>query len=173
MNCTDTQTRLKGFLSGKLEGSESRDVRLHLASCARCASVLNDVDRVEVLPAIDETVELSESFHDRFLSRLEAHRTRQAGARRDSNLWWNRLSRWSMPRRLAAAGAVAAVLFLGIYWSVFRVNEDLDPLPADITIAENLPLLKDMKVIENLDLLEDFDSIEALGAGSKSATAVH
>jgi hypothetical protein len=64
-------------------------------------------------------------------------------------------------------------LFLGIYWAGFRVNEDLDPPPADITIAENLPLLRDMKVIENLDLLEDFESIQALEAGSKTATAVH
>jgi hypothetical protein len=173
MNCADTQTRLKVFLSGKLEGTESRNVRLHLAACPRCASVLNPVDRVEILPAIDETVELSESFHDRFLSRLEAHRARQVGARHDSDFWWNRLFQWSMPRRLVAAGSLAAVLFLGVYWAVFRVNEDLDALPADITIAENLPLLRDMKVIENLDLLEDFESIQELGAGSKSATAVH
>jgi len=173
MNCADTQTRLKVFLSGKLEGTEARNVRLHLASCPRCASVLNPVDRVEILPAIDETVELSENFHDRFLSRLEAHRTRQVGARHDSDFWWNRLFQWSMPRRLAVAGSLAAVLFLGVYWAVFRVNEDLDALPADITIAENLPLLRDMKVIENLDLLEDFESIQELGAGSKPATAVH
>jgi hypothetical protein len=173
MNCADAQARLKVFLSGKLEGNESRNVRLHLASCVRCASVLNSVDRIEILPAIDEDVEPSEGFHDRFLSRLEAHRARQAGIRRDSYFRWYRLSEWRMPRRLAATASLAAVLFLGIYLTFFRVEEDPGSLPSDITIAENLQLLKDMKVIENLELLEDFESIQALGSGSHAATAVH
>jgi Putative zinc-finger len=172
MNCADTQTRLKVFLSGKLQGTESRNVRLHLASCARCASVLNSVDRIEILPAIDGNIEPSDGFHNRFLSRLEAHRAKQVGTLHDLCFWWNRLFAWSRPGRLAAAGSLAAVLFLGIYLAFFRVKEDPGPLPTDITIAENLPLLRDMKVIENLDLLEDFESIQALGAGSKPGTTV-
>jgi hypothetical protein len=173
MNCSETQTRLKFFLSGTLEGTESRNVRLHLASCVRCASVLNPLDRVEILPVIDENIELSEDFHDRFLSRLETHRTKRAAGRRDSSFWWNRLAQWSMPRRLAAGGSLAAVLFLGCYLAFFGAREAPGPVPPDITITENLQLLKDMEVIENIDLLEDFESIQALPAGNQPAPTVH
>ena len=173
MNCAETQTRLKLFLSGTLEGTESRNVRLHLAACVRCASVLNPTDRVEILPVIDESIELSEEFHDRFLARLQSHRANQAEGRRNSSLWWNRLAQWSMPRRLAAGGSLAAVLLLGCYLAFFGAREKPGPVPSDITIVENLQLLKDMKVIENIDLLEDFESIQALPAGHQPAPTVH
>ncbi|PYV13342.1 MAG: hypothetical protein DMG07_14795 [Acidobacteria bacterium] len=159
MSCQTTQSRLEAFLSGRLSGEESRSVRLHLASCRSCAQGLGPVDRIEILAASDAEVEPSADFAARFRARLESHRAQAARPR------WSVFSGWSLPRQLAAAGALAGFLALGVYLGVYRLNRP-GPAAADIAIAENLPLLRDMKVIENLDLLEDFDAIQGLQPAS-------
>ncbi len=163
MNCAEIQKELELFLSGKLSGEGAEFIRSHLASCRQCASRLSIPDRIEALVALDETVEPSDGFVARFRARLESHRLRQEQDRTTHSGWWGRLLGLSLPKQLAAAGAVAGLLALGIYFGILRTYP---PAPAatvtEINIAENLPLLEDMAVISNLDLLEDFDAIQNL-----------
>ncbi|MDM7995203.1 MAG: anti-sigma factor [Acidobacteriota bacterium] len=147
MNCDELKRVMADFLNGNLSGEESREVRRHLASCRACASNLDATDKVEILPALDEEIEPSPDFAERFYSRLQEPR---------------RTSPWRNPIALAAAAAIvllAASLFFGRYYR--GMTEAPDTLN-DIALAENLPLLEDRAVLENLELLENFDAIEKL-----------
>ena len=124
------------------------------------------------MPSLDEQIEPSSDLAARFHARLENHRLRAAplAAPPRPGGWWKRFLALGVPRQLAAAGALAAVLVLGVYLSMHRVDDPLPPsMTSEIPIAENLPLLQDMAVIQNLDLLEDFDAIRNLSAGSATA----
>ena len=172
MSCETTRRQLEAFLSGKLAGEESRGVRRHLASCNSCAGSLSPLDRVEVLAAADPEIEPSADLAARFRTRLEAHRAR-SGRSVDVRSLWSRLLEWTLPRQLAAAGALAGFLALGLYVGIHRPDQPAaGPAAGDISIAENLPLLRDLKVIENLDLLEDFDAIESLSRGGVTPSTV-
>ena len=172
MSCTEVQTFLKRFLSGKLGGAEARHIREHLASCPRCASALIGEDRIELLPALDEEIEPSEDFRGRFMARLETHRAEAARGPAE-NSRRALFGYWTLSNRLAAAGALAAVLAFGIYLGLYQSPQNLpDRNPGDIAIAENLPLLQDMKVIEYLEFLEDFDAIQNLSDGGKAPSSV-
>ena len=165
MTCRETQAQLEAFLKGKLSGDSSRNVRRHLASCKSCAALLSPADLVELLPVLDETVQPSAGLQVRFHARVEAHRRRQPQETRRTLPGFNVLA-WSWPARLTAAGALATVLFAaGIVFQIRSYRPYATaPTDAEITIADNLPLLQDLRVIENLEMLEDFDSIENLSA---------
>jgi anti-sigma factor RsiW len=153
---------LEAFMNGMLSGDESRAVRLHLASCVRCTSNLSLSQRIEILPALDESIELSEDFASRFDARLQERRGHQAFSKQQDP-WWRRISGWRRPWPLAAAGVLVALVAVGIFLG--RHPGDTTDQPVyfnDIAIAESLPLLKDMAVITNLDFLEGFDMIENL-----------
>ena len=91
-----------------------------------------------------------------------------------SSPWWRLFLNWNLGRQLAAAGALAAVVFTVVYLGKYRTPDPAPPpiVMNDIAIAENLSLLQDMRVIENLDLLEDFDSIQNLNATSPPGSTV-
>ena len=153
MNCEQAQERLEHMAVGKLGGEDARAVRMHLASCAACSARLTPSQWVEILPAIDETIEPSADFAQQFYAKLRAR----------PKPWWRRIAGGSWTRPFAAAGAMAAVLLAGIVvirYPDFRQDRASDL--NDFRIAENLLLLEDMAVVSNLDLLEDFDTIENL-----------
>jgi hypothetical protein len=153
MNCEQARELLERIALGTLSGKDARAVRRHYASCAACAAVLTPSQWVEVLPAIDETVEPSEDFAQKFYSRL----------RDRPKPWWRRAAARPWGRPLAVAGAMAAVALAGILiirYPGFRNDPAADL--NDSSIVENLPLLEDLAVVSNLDLLEDFDTIDNL-----------
>ena len=146
MNCEELKGVLNAFLNGRLSGEASRSVRRHFASCAACASLLSAADRIEILPALDDSIDPSGTFAARFHSRLHIQQRKPV---------------WKYPWTLASAAAL--ILGVGIFLSQYlnrtaTVPENQNDLP----IAENLPLLEDMAVIQHLDLLENFDAIENL-----------
>jgi hypothetical protein len=153
MNCEQAQELLEHITIGKLTGEDARAVRMHLASCAACSARLTPSQWVEILPAIDDTIDPSEDFAQRFYERLRVR----------PRSWWRRIAGGSLIRPFAVAGAMAAVLLAGILvirYPGFRQDRVADL--NDFRIAESLPLLEDMAVVSNLDLLEDFDTIENL-----------
>ena len=153
MKCEEAREKFQQVLGGDLSGSEARAVREHYASCAECCANLASADWVEVMPAMDETLEPSGDFAARFRAKLSAR----------PKPWWKRVWEWGSTRQLVAAGALASVILTGIF--VLRqqdAGQDRAPDLNDIQVAQNLPLLQDMAVVNNLDLLEDFDTIENL-----------
>jgi len=162
MNCKQINDVLEQFLRGELSGAEARSVRTHLASCPACACGLTSAERMELLPALDEEIEPSDGFAARFRAKLEERRQPDGGSQAVHS-WRARIGRWGLPRRLAAAGALAALIAAGVFWGL-HPNGTLNPsvTDSDLLIADRLPLLEDMAVIKNLDFLEDFDTIEKL-----------
>jgi hypothetical protein len=147
MNCDELKGVLVDFLNGNLSSDKSRAVRMHLASCAGCASLLDPVDRMELLPVLDTDIEPSADFAARFRARLCEPRKRAF---------------WGFSWKLTAAAAFA-LLAVGLYLGQYRIKTtEFADNPKDLAIAEDLPLLQDMAVISNLDLLENFDAIENL-----------
>jgi hypothetical protein len=158
MNCEQIQKFMGAFTDGTLNAEVSREVRAHLASCASCASVLSPVDRMELLPALDDEIEPSENFAARFHARIQERRCRPIP-------WWKAVLMWGRPWNLAASGVLAAILIAGVFWGGYlRETRNMPDDVNEISIAEHLPLLQDMAVINNLDLLENFDAIESMTA---------
>lgn len=159
MNCEQIYKVIDAFLSGGMSGEESRAVRLHLASCASCASRLSPVERTEILPALDATIEPSEDFAARFREKLRQRKTANAPGfsareRRPSFSW-----SWV----LGEAGALAAILVAGVFLARNPIDTSVPgDYVKDLTVARDLQLLEDMAVINNLDLLENFDAMEQM-----------
>jgi hypothetical protein len=66
------------------------------------------------------------------------------------------------PWQLAVAGALAALIAVGILVRKSGDGSGLPDNPSDFIIAEELSLFEDLPVINNLDLLENFDAIEKM-----------
>ena len=163
MNCQQTQDLMKPFLDGTLDRNTSQRLRGHLAICRECASRLDPVDLMEILPVLDESLEPSENFTARFYAELETRRNRNSAPDRlpVSGRKQSWLPRWSW--RLAAASVLTVVVATGLY---IRQSEYRTPDSAavfyDFEITENLPLLKDMALISNMEFFENLDAIENL-----------
>jgi anti-sigma factor RsiW len=159
MNCEQIREMLDAFVNGRMSGDESRAVRLHLASCAACASRLSPAERIEILPALDDEIEPSEDFAAGFQQELRRRKMESSSAKERAgglSFFWRR------PWQLTAVGALTALLMAGIFLrhsgDGLNVSDNLN----DFSVAENLSLLQDMPVINNLDFLENFETIEKI-----------
>jgi len=160
MNCQEFQKSLEQIGNGEVCLKDSAAFRLHLNSCAGCASRLSASDWVEFWPAFEDSIEPSEDFAARFHARL---RERQHSKRRAGLSWWSSFMAMGWPKQLLAAGSVAALIATGIFLAKYGSSyADRSVAYGEFLVAENLPLLQDMAVINNLDMLEDFDTIENL-----------
>jgi hypothetical protein len=171
MNCEQVREVLDAFVNGRKSGEESRAVRLHLASCAACASSLSPSERIEILPALDDEIEPSEDYAARFHAKLQNQKMGMlpvyAKEKRRASPFW--LSAWGRPWQLAALGALAMLLVAGVFLRRPGGTSNEPDNLNDLAIAENLHLLQDMAVINNLDLLENFDTIEKLAPALESS----
>jgi anti-sigma factor RsiW len=159
MNCEQIREVLDAFVNGRMSGDESRAVRLHLASCAACASRLSPAERVEILPALDDEIVPSEDFAARFHAKLQRRKMESSSAKERSgglSFFWRR------PWQLAAVGTLAALLMAGIFLPHSGDGLNVPDTVNDFSVAENLSLLQDMPVLNNLDFLENFETIEKI-----------
>jgi anti-sigma factor RsiW len=159
MNCEQIREVLNAFVNGRMSGDESRAVRLHLASCAACASRLSPAERVEILPALDDEIEPSEDLAARFHGKLQQRKMETSYTKERSG---GLSFLWRRPWQIAAVGTLAALLMAGIFLRHSGDGLNVPDPMNDFSIAENLSLLQDMPVINNLDFLENFETIEKI-----------
>lgn len=159
MNCEQIREVLNVFVNGGMSGDESRAVRRHLASCAACASRLSPIERVEILPALDDEIEPSEDFAARFQGELQRRKKESSFAKERSGglPFFGR-----RPWQLGAVGTLAALLMAGIFLRHSGDGLNVPDTISDFSVAENLSLLQDMPVVNNLDFLENFETIEKI-----------
>lgn len=161
MKCERVLEELDAFLNGRMSGEESRAIRRHLASCAACASRLRPLDRIEILPALDEEIEPAENFAARFQCKLRHGKEESAAVCATERAGWlSFLCR--RPWQLTAASVLAALVVAGIFLRHSGDGLNLSENWSDLPVAENLSLFQDMPVIHNLDFLENFEAIETL-----------
>jgi anti-sigma factor RsiW len=142
------ETRLLGYIDGRLKEKEQREMEKHLAACPACTLRVNEFRSVSSL--LDELpqIEPSAAFDVRVRARIAAEPVKQN--------WWSWLG--AAPRVLVAA----SILLLATVWVGHR--------PADSTNMANFnggdeTLVmqdQDLSVLENYDVLANFEPLTEL-----------
>lgn len=137
MSCKRMESKILGYVDGRLKEGEQLEVEKHLGNCAACRLRVNEFRAVngllEELPAIEP----SAAFDLRVHARVAAEPVKQS--------WWA----WFTPSpRVAFA---AAILLLASVWVGTHSYNNPPPLPPE-----------DTAVLENLDVLSNFDVLTEL-----------
>jgi anti-sigma factor RsiW len=137
MSCSRMESKILGYIDGRLKEGERREVEKHLAGCAVCRLRVNEFRAVSGL--LDElpVIEPSPEFDLRVHARVAAE-----PVKRD---WW---AAFLPAPRVAFA---AAMLLLASVW-IGRYSN-----PSQPQIAQ-----EDIPVLENYDVISNFDPLTEL-----------
>lgn len=141
MSCSRMESKILGYVDGRLKESERLEMEKHLATCAACRVRVNEFRAVNVL--LDElpVIEPSAAFDIRMQARVAAEPAKQS--------WWA----WFAPSpRVALA---ATILLLATVWIGSRRDNSLSAADID-KINQN------MTVLENYDVISDFAPLSEL-----------
>jgi anti-sigma factor RsiW len=148
MSCEKMESRILGYVDGRLKESERLDAEKHLASCPPCGMRVEEFRAVSGL--LDElpVIEPSPEFDARVRALVAAEPVKQ-------NWWaWLRVS----PRvAFAAAMLLLAALGMGFY------PRQLDPpLPWNNPVVADEQMMQDLPVLEDHDVLSNFEPLKEL-----------
>jgi anti-sigma factor RsiW len=141
------ETRLLGYIDGRLKEKEQREMAKHLAECPACTVRVNEFRSVSSL--LDELpqIEPSAAFDVRVRARIAAEPVKQN--------WWSWLG--AAPRVLVAA----SMLLLATVWVGHRPSDSTNV--ASSTGDETLIMQdQDLPVLENYDVLANFEPLTEL-----------
>lgn len=120
-DCKKTQPLLSEYVDGTLSGDDAWSVKLHLASCAVCSQVADEISATASLLRGLPRLDTSDAFEDALARRL----ANQVLQPRPMTLLDRFRDRFTLPqitvRRtavLTTAGAVAAIVPFGIFFAV-------------------------------------------------------
>jgi len=138
------ESKILGYVDGRLNESERVQMEKHLATCAPCQLRVNEFRAVTSL--LDElpVIEPSAAFDPRVHARVAAEPAKQS--------WWA----WFAPSpRVAFA---ASMLLLATLWIGYKTQPVLpwvDQKEADMQMLQDMPVLEDHDVISNFEPLKD------------------
>ena len=144
MSCTRMESKILGYVDGRLKESERLEMEKHLAACAPCQLRVNEFRAVSGF--LDELpqIEPSPAFDVRVRARVAAEPVKQG--------WWA----WFTPSpRVAFA---ASLLLLATVWVGYESKTAMpfdNPKEADAQMMQEIPTLDDEDVISNFDPLKD------------------
>jgi len=147
MSCERMESKILGYVDGRLKESERPDVEKHLAACAPCRVRVAEFRAVSDL--LDElpVIEPSAAFDARIHALVSAEPVKQN--------WWAWLN---FSPRVAFA---ASMLLLATVWLGFYSQAPGPQLPwndskeADVQMMEDLPVLEDHDVLQNFEALKN------------------
>jgi anti-sigma factor RsiW len=142
MSCTRMESKILGYVDGRLKESERLEMEKHLSTCGACQLRVNEFRAVASL--LDEVpqIEPSPAFDVRVRARVAAEPVKQG--------WWA----WFTPSpRVAFA---ASLLLLATVWVGSR------PTDRTLTAADEAQINQDLPVLENYDVLSDFGALTDL-----------
>jgi anti-sigma factor RsiW len=142
MSCTRMESKILGYVDGRLKESERLEMEKHLSTCGACQLRVNEFRAVTSL--LDEVpqIEPSAAFDVRVRARVAAEPVKQG--------WWA----WFTPSpRVAFA---ASLLLLATVWLGSR------PTDRTLTAADEAQINQDLPVLENYDVLSDFGALTDL-----------
>jgi len=141
------ESRILGYVGGRLKESERLEVEKHLAECAPCCLRVNEFSAVAGL--LDELplIEPSPEFDTRVHARVAAEPQPKAS-------WWEWMR---VSPRIAFA---ASMLLLMALWLGYRTGTPIAPsIPNDDqAMMQDLPVLEDHDVLQNFEPLRDLPS---------------
>jgi anti-sigma factor RsiW len=140
------ESRILGYLDGRLKDSERTEVEKHLAACAACRLRANEFRSVNDLLGELPMVEPSPAFDVRVRARVAAEPVKRG--------WWA----WMRPSpRIAFA---ASMLLLAMLWIGYR-TQPVAPLPINPEEAD-ASMMQDISVMEDHDTLANFEPLKEL-----------
>jgi len=148
MSCTRMETRLFGYIDGRLKEKEQREMEKHLAACPTCMVRVNEFRSVSSL--LDELpqIEPSAAFDVRVRARIAAEPVKQD--------WWSWLG--AAPRVLVAA----SMLLLATVWVGHRPSENANMANSNGGDEAQIMQDQDLPVLENYDVLANFEPLTEL-----------
>ncbi len=163
MSCARMETRILGYVDGRLKEGEQRDVEKHLAGCAACTVRVNEFRSVSSL--LDELpmIEPSAAFDVRLQARIAAEPAKKN--------WWAWLE--AAPRVLVAA----SMLLIATVWVGHHPADRTDVASNQSTSANansnggdetQIMQDQDLPVLENYDVLANFEPLSELSQADQS-----
>src|SRR5882724_1571416 len=114
MSCTNMESRILGYVDGRLKDSERVEMEKHLAACTACKVRVQEFRSVSALLDEMPMVEPSPAFDVRVRARMAAEPVRQS--------WWA----WMRPSpRIAFA---ASMLLLAMLWVRYDAHPPTLPI---------------------------------------------
>ena len=146
MSCERMESRIFGYLDGRLKGSEKLEVEKHLAKCAPCRMRVEEFRAVSGLLEELPVIEPSPEFDMRVHALVAAEPVKQS--------WWAWLH---LPPRVAFAASLLllAAIWLGHYRQPQVQSPWNDPVVADEQMMQDLPVLEDHDVLSNFEPLKE------------------
>ncbi len=142
MSCARMESKILGYVDGRLKESERLEMEKHLSACEACQLRVNEFRAVAGF--LDELPEIepSPAFDVRVRARVAAEPVKQG--------WWA----WFTPSpRVVFA---ASLLLLATVWIGSRPTDRTLSAADEAQINQNLP------VLENYDVLSDFGALTDL-----------
>ena len=152
--CPAHEEDLVLFHYGDLAGAERAAVQTHVATCAGCATYLNEL--ATLLPLTVKTDDPPQEFWLNYNRELR-HKIDDAAEKPG---WRSALSLILRPRLITSLGAAAVIVMaltftLGRnYWTTRDNAGDDDEVAVALPVAENLDFYSAMDVLDDLDVLE-------------------
>jgi anti-sigma factor RsiW len=142
------ETRLLGYIDGRLKEKELREMEKHLAACPACTVRVNEFRSVSSL--LDELpqIEPSAAFDVRVRARITAEPVKQD--------WWSWLG--AAPRVLVAA----SILLLATVWVGHRPVDSTNMASSNSSDETQILQDQDLPVLENYDVLANFEPLTEL-----------
>ena len=142
------ESRLLGYVDGRLKEKEQREMEKHLATCLACTVRVNEFRSVSSL--LDELpqIEPSPAFDVRVRARIAAEPVKQD--------WWSWLG--AAPRVLVAA----SMLLLATVWVGHRPADSTNIASSDVGDETQIMQDQDLPVLENYDVLANFEPLTEL-----------
>jgi anti-sigma factor ChrR (cupin superfamily) len=142
------ETRLLGYIDGRLKESEQREMEKHLAACPACTVRVNEFRSVSSL--LDELaqIEPSAAFDVRVRARIAAEPVKQD--------WWAWLG--AAPRVLVAA----SMLMAATVWVGHRPADNTNMANSNGGDETQIMQDQDLPVLENYDVLANFEALTEL-----------
>jgi anti-sigma factor RsiW len=149
MSCQKMESRILGYVDGRLQDSERVEVEKHLASCGQCTLRMNEFRAVSDLLGELPMIEPSEAFDTRVHALVAAEPSPKQN-------WWAWLD-FSPRIAFAASMLLIAALYLGISRNT-PVTPAIDLQRADAQMMQDLPVLEDHDVLQDFEPLKDLPS---------------
>jgi len=142
------ESRILGYVDGRLKESERLEVEKHLSTCAPCRVRVEEFQSVSGL--LDElpVIEPSPEFDTRVRALVAAEPVKQS--------WWSWLH--VSPR---VAFAASMLLFAAIWLGVYRQPQPPLPWNGNQQIADE-QMMQDLPVLEDHDVLTNFEPLKEL-----------
>src|SRR6202140_589431 len=145
MSCTRMESRLLGYIDGRLKEKEQQKMEKHLAACPACTVRVNEFRSVSSL--LDELpqIEPSPAFDVRVRARIAAEPVKQD--------WWAWLG--AAPRVLVAA----SMLLLATVWVGHRSADSTNVASSNGGDETQIMQDQDLPVLENSEGRANFEPL--------------